>query len=1069
MKGNIFIKRPVLAISLSLVVLLVGMISLFTLPVEQFPSIAPPQIKVSASYIGADAEAVKNSVVMPLEEAINGVENMLYMTSSATNNGTASISVYFKQGVDADMAAVNVQNRVSKAQGLLPAEVTQVGVTVQKTQSGFLQIAGLTSTNPEYDELFLANYLEINVIPRIKRIEGVGEVTSFGSDYSLRIWLKPDLMAQYGLVPSDIRAAVGEQNLVAPTGSLGQDSDNVYQYTLKYKGRLTDIEDFRNIVVRSTADGSILRLRDVAEVELGKLSYSFHGSSDGKPSVSFLVSQMAGANATEVNNKITKLLEDISPELPAGLEFVSLMNTNEFLYASIYSVVETLVVAILLVILVVYFFLQDFKATIIPSIAIVVSLVGTFLCLQVAGFSINLLTLFALVLAIGTVVDDAIVVVEAVQGKFEEGYKSPYLATRDAMSDMTTAIISTSIVFMAVFVPVTFTGGTSGTFYTQFGVTIATAVALSTFCALTLCPALCALMLRPGDMQKAPKSFGGRVKHAYELSYNALLSKYKRGLQFFFSRRALAGIAVLGSIVGLAYFALTTKTGLVPQEDQGAIMVNVSVSPGSTLEETGKVLSRVEEVLKTEEDIQTYTRIDGFGMISGAGSSYGTFILKLKNWSERPDKAQSSASILARLNGKLYSIKEAQVFAFEMGMIPGYGNGNSIELHLQDKTGGDMESFYQKAMPMIMALNQREEVAMAYTSYAMNFPQYKVDVDAAQCKRAGVSPAEVLSTLGAYVGGSYISNYNQFGKVYRVMMQADPRYRLDQQSLHNIYVRSGGGNMAPLSQFLKISRTNGAESANRFNLFSSISVNVSVAEGYSTGEAMQAIAEVAKTNLPTGYGYEYGGMAREEAEGGGAGTALILGLCVILVYFILASLYESFLVPFAVILSVPFGLMGSFLFARLWGFENNIYLQTGIIMLIGLLAKTAILITEFASERRRQGLGIVEAAYGAAEARLRPILMTVLTMVFGMLPLMFASGAGAEGNASLGTGVVGGMVIGTLALLFVVPVLFVFFQYLQERFVRSPKEEERQEHIQAQHERMLAERSAFNPQNEAND
>ena len=1062
MKDNIFIKRPVMAISIAIVIVFVGLISLFNLPVEQYPDIAPPTIQVSASYPGADADAVQQSVVLPLEEAINGVEGMTYMTSSAGNDGSASITVYFKQGANADMAAVNVQNRVSRAQGLMPAEVTRIGVTVGKRQNGFLQVGGLVSNDPKYDELFLSNYLDINVIPEIKRIEGVGEVQSFGQTYSMRIWLKPDVMAQYKLMPSDITAALNEQNIVASTGALGEDSKNTYTYTLKYRGRLQSQEEFNNIVIKSLDNGNILHLGDVAKIELGALTYSVVSSIDGKQGVNYMATQIAGANATEVNNKIAKRLEEMSKDLPKGVEFITFMNTNDNLYASIYVVIETLIVAIILVILVVYFFLQDFKATLIPSISIIVSLIGTFFCLQVAGFSINLLTLFALVLAIGTVVDDAIVVVEAVQEKFEAGYTSSYLATRSAMSDITMAVISCTLVFMAVFIPVTFMGGTSGIFYTQFGVTLATSVGLSMVSALVLCPALCAIMMRPEDIHKKQGSFGHRVKQAYSIAFEASLSKYKKGLSFLIGHRWLVWASLALASAGLIYLVTTTKTGLVPQEDQGMIMVSIGTSPGNTIEQSAKVLDKVENIIKSTPEVVHYARIGGFGLMGGSGTSYGTFFVRLRHWDERQGKGQHADELLAKLNAQFQAIPEAQIFAIQPGMIPGYGMGNAIELQVQDRTGGDMASFYQKAAPFIYALNQRPEVAMSYTSYAMNFPQYKVNVDAAQCKRAGISPATVLETLGMYLGSSYASNYNKFGKTYRVMMQAAPEYRLDEQSLNNIFVRNGS-EMAPISQFVTLEKTNGAVSANRFNLFSSISANVSVAEGYSTGEGMKAIEEMAKQMLPSGITYEYGGVAREEAQSTSGNTTIYIYLiCIILIFLILSALYESFLIPFAVILSVPFGLMGSFLFAKVGGFENNIYLQTGVIMLIGLLAKTAILITEYASERRRQGFGIIEAAYTAAQARFRPILMTVLSMIFGMLPLMFATGAGANGSRSLATGVVGGMLIGTIALLFVVPILFIFFQYLQEKFIRKPEEHELDPQIALEREHLQEEQSAFN-------
>lgn len=1053
MKGNIFIKRPVMAISISVLILAVGLISLFTLPVEQYPDIAPPTVQVSASYTGADANAVMNSVIMPLEESINGVENMMYITSTATNAGTATISVYFKQGTDPDMAAVNVQNRVSKAQGLLPAEVTKIGVTTQKRQTSILQMNALACNNGRYDKMFLGNYMDINIIPQIKRIEGVGDVTLLGDTYSMRIWLNPERMAQYGLMPSDVTAVLGEQNIEAPTGSLGENSPNVFQFTMKYRGRLKSVDEFQNTVVRALPDGSVLRLRDVAHVELGTQTYSFSSAMDGKPSVMFMVFQTAGSNATAVNEEITALLAEMSESLPEGTEFVNMLSSNDFLFASIYNVVETLIIAILLVILVVYFFLQDLKSTLIPSISIVVSLVGTFACLMAAGFSINILTLFALVLAIGTVVDDAIVVVEAVQAKFDVGYTSSYKATKDAMGDVTMAIVSCTFVFMAVFIPVTFMGGTSGIFYTQFGITMATAVGLSMVCALTLCPALCALLMRPSDGTKSAKSINGRVRAAYNASFNAVLGKYKRGVMFFIRHRWMVWTSLAAAAVLLVYLMSTTKTGLVPQEDQGAIMVNISTAPGSTLTETNKVMEKLETIMENTPEVEHYSRVAGYGFISGQGTSYGLVVARLKDWSERKGSEHTSDAVIARLNAQFSQIKEAQIFSFQPGMIPGYGMGNAIELNMQDRTGGDMATFYASVMQFLGALNQRPEVAMAYTSYAMNFPQVAVEVDAAKCKRAGVSPAMVLDAVGSYCGGAYISNYNQYGKVYRVMMQASPEYRLDEHALDNMFVRNGT-EMAPVSQFVTLKKVLGPEVSTRFNLFSSITANVNVAAGYSTGEAQKAIQEVAAQTLPTGYGYEFGGMAREESSSGGAKTIFIYGVCILLIYLILACLYESFLVPFAVILSVPFGLMGSFLFARLFGLENNIYLQTGVIMLIGLLAKTAILITEYAIERRRKGMGIVESAYSAAQVRLRPILMTVLTMIFGMLPLMFSTGAGANGNSSLGTGVVGGMAVGTLALLFVVPVFYIVFEYLQEK-IRPPKEEEPDVQVLVEKQKML--------------
>ena len=1064
MKENIFIKRPMAAIAISILIVMIGAISLVSLPVEQYPDIAPPTVMVQATYTGADADAVMNSVIMPLEESINGVENMMYISSTATNSGTATINVYFKQGTDPDMAAVNVQNRVSMAQGLLPAEVTQIGVQTIKRQNSFLQINSLKSPDGRYDETFIANYLDINVIPEIKRIPGVGEVVELGDTYSMRIWLNPERMAQYGLQPSDVTAVLNEQNLEAPTGSLGESSDNVFQYTMKYRGRLEEMGEFSNIVVRSNEDGSVLRLKDIAEVELGRESYAYHGEVDGVPGVTFLIFQVAGSNATEVNAAITAKMDEMKQNLPAGLEFVQMMSTNDFLFASIHNVVETLVIAIILVILVVYFFLQDFKSTLIPSISIIVSLVGTFACLVVAGFSINILTLFALVLAIGIVVDDAVIVVEAVQTKFDIGYKSPYQATRDSMRDVSMAVVTCSIVFMAVFIPVTFMGGTSGVFYTQFGITMATAVGISLISAMTLCPALCAILMRPAEGEHNLKSFNGRIRAAYNASYTAILNRYKRGVMYAIRHRWLVWSSLAVAVIALVVLMSTTKTGLVPQEDQGSILVEVGTSPGNTLAETKKVMNQIKVILEETPEVDHYAVVSGYGMIAGQGTSYGLTVIKLKHWDERKGSDHTADAVMARLNARFSQIKEASVFCFQPAMIPGYGTSNSIELNMQDKTGGDMQTFYNSIMQFIGALNQRPEIAMAYTSYSMNYPQIAVDVDAAKCKRAGIAVTDVLDALGTYCGGSYVSNYNQFGKVYRVMVQASPEYRLDEHALDNMFVRNGSG-MAPVSQFVTLKNVLGPEVANRFNLYSSITVNVNAAEGYSSGQAQQAISEVAAQVLPTGYGYEYGGMAREEASSGGSQTMFVYLVCILLVFLIMVCLYESFLIPLAVIFSVPFGLMGSFLFAKLFGLENNIYLQTGMIMLIGLLAKTAILITEYAAERRRRGMGIVVSAYTAAQARLRPILMTVLCMTFGMLPLMFSSGAGANGNGSLATGVVGGLVVGTLALLFVTPVFFIIFEYLQEKF-RKPMKIEPDLRIQVENQRNDAERAALNKDND---
>ena len=1036
MKGNPFIRRPMAAFAISILIIIVGIISLLNLPIEQYPDIAPPTVMVSTSYPGADADAVMNSVIVPLEESINGVENMMYMSSTATNSGSGSITVYFEQGTDPDMAAINVQNRVSMAQGLLPAEVVQIGVTTLKRQTSMLQIDALWCPDGRYDESFISNYLDINVIPEIKRVNGVGDVMEMGDTYSMRIWLNPERMAQYGLVPSDITAVLNEQNLEAPTGSLGENSGNVFQYTMKYSGRLESMSEFENIVVRANSDGSVLRLKDIAEVELGRESYSFHGEIDGKPGVTMMVFQVAGSNATEVNAAVSAKIEELSEELPAGLEFVQLQSTNDFLFASIHNVVETLIIAIILVILVVYFFLHDFKSTIIPSLSIIVSLVGTFACLAVAGFSVNILTLFALVLAIGIVVDDAIIVVEAVQARFDSGYKSTYLAVRDGMHDVSTAIITCSIVFMAVFIPVTFMGGTSGVFYTQFGITMATAVGISLISAMTLCPALCVLMMRPSSGDGRRKSLNSAVKAAYEASFGPIMGKYKKGIMYCIHHRWLVWGSLGAAAVLLVVLMGNTKTGLVPQEDMGTIMVNVGTSPGNTLVETNKVMEQIKGILVEQPEIEHYSTIAGYGMIAGQGTSYGTVIIKLRNWDDRKGREHSSDAVMARLNARFSEIKEASIFCFQPGMIPGYGLGNSLDLNVQDMTGGDINTLYDNVMRFISVLNERPEVAQAYTTFSLDFPQIALDIDAAKCKRAGLAVTDVLNVIGAYCGGSYVSNYNQFGKVYRVMLQAAPEYRLDKHALDNIFVRNGS-EMAPVSQFVTLENVMGPQVSNRFNLYNSIAVNVNPADGYSTGQAQQAVSEVAAQVLPVGYSFEYGGIAREEASGSGSQTAFVYAICVILIYLIMVCLYESFLLPLAVIFSVPFGLVGSFLFANLFGLENNIYLQTGMIMLIGLLTKTAILITEYAVERRRRGMGIMVSAFSAAKARLRPILMTVLCMIFGMLPLMFSSGAGANGNGSLATGVIGGMLVGTVSLLFFTPVFYTVFEYLQEKLRRK--------------------------------
>lgn len=1043
MKLRTFIDRPILACVISVLILMLGLISLFNLPMEQYPDIAPPTVMVSTSYTGANAETVQKSVIVPLEEAINGVENMTYMTSTSTNNGSGSITVYFKQGTDPDMATINTKNRVSEAEGLLPAEVTKVGVTVEKRQNSTLKILTLYSPDNSYDQTFINNYFKINIEPRLSRITGVGNVNVMGGDYAMRIWLNPRVMAQYSLVPDDVISALGDQNVEAATGTLGEDSENTYQYTLKYRGRYETSEEFGNIVIKSLANGEVLRLKDIAKVELGAQSYAYNSEINGHPGATCMISQTAGSNANEIIQEIDKLTEEISKELPKGLVLSDLMSTKDFLDASIHEVVKTLIEAILLVILVVYVFLQSVRSTIIPAVSIIVSLIGTFAFLYLAGFSLNLLTLFALVLVIGTVVDDAIVVVEAVQAKFDEGERSPYKATTGAMDGIAAAIVTTSLVFMAVFIPSSFMGGTSGTFYMQFGLTMAVAVGISAINALTLSPALYALIMTPHiDTTTGQKlSFSTRFHHAFEASFNRLILRYKNGVKWFFRRKWVVGTALVASMALLAVLMKTTKTGLVPDEDMGCIFMNVTTPPGSSLSQTIKAMSEVENSIKEIPQIMSYSNVSGYSMMGGQAPSGGMLIIRLKPWEERPEKKDEINAVIAEIYKRTANIKSAKLFVFAQPTIMGYGMGSGFELYVQDRAGGDINTLQKYTTDFIAALNQRPEIQMAYTSFDTKFPQYTVEVDAARCQRAGITTTDVLSVLSGFIGGNYSSNLNRFSKLYRVMVQADKVYRLDKDALNNMFVRTSSGEMAPIGQFVTLTKVYGTETLTRFNLYNSIQVNGLPADGYSTGEAIAAIEEVAKQTLPVGYGYEFGGITREEA-GSGSNTIIIFAICIIFVFLILCALYESIFVPLAVMLSVPFGLMGSFLFAKMWGLENNIYMQTGLIMLIGLLAKTAILLTEYASARRRQGMTIAQAAVSAAGVRLRPILMTALTMIIGLLPLVFASGAGANGNISLGVGTVGGMIVGTLALLFVVPTLFIVFQTLQEKLMPARKRDE---------------------------
>ena len=1115
MKLDRFINRPVLSTVISILIVILGLIGLATLPITQYPDIAPPTVSVRATYQGANAQTVLNSVIAPLEDQINGVENMMYMTSSASNNGSAEISIYFKQGTDPDMAAVNVQNRVSMAQGLLPAEVTKVGVTTQKRQTSMLMVFSIYDEKDQYDIEFLENYANINLIPEVKRVNGVGDATVLGQDYSMRIWLKPDVMAQYKLIPNDVAGALAEQNIEAAPGQFGERGNQSFQYTIRYKGRLQQPEEFENIVIKALENGEVLRLKDIADIELGRLSYNFNNTVNGHKAVSCIVYQMAGTNATQTISDLEEVLGKASETLPSGLKINIAQSANDFLFASIHEVIKTLIEAFILVFIVVYIFLQDMRSTLIPAIAIPVALIATFFVLQLIGFSINLLTLSAMVLAIAIVVDDAIVVVEGVHAKLDQGYKSARTASIDAMSELGGAIISITLVMMSVFVPVSFMGGTAGTFYRQFGLTMAIAIGFSALNALTLSPALCAIFLKPHNSDATMKErigvatkearkimiaryvdsigrmmrpgltllfttiailgmiFGlfnfenhpvlclvmivisvlalagmttDKFKHSFNASYDSILGKYKKQVLRFIQKKWLSGGIVVGSIVLLMVFMNITPTGMVPNEDTGTIMGVVTLPPGTSQERAMEVLNRVDSLVAADPAVESRTVISGFSFIGGQGPSYGSLIIKLKNWEER-STMQNSTVVYATLFMRAQKIiKEAQVLFFAPPMIPGYSASSDIELNMQDKTGGDLNHFFDVVNDYTAALEARPEINSAKTSFNPNFPQYMLDIDAAACKKAGLSPSDILSTIQGYFGGLYASNFNSFGKMYRVMIQAEPNATKNLESLSSIKVRNGN-EMAPITQFVSVKKVYGPDIISRFNLYTSMKVMVAPASGYTSGQALAAIAEVAKENLPAGFAYELGGMAREEAETSGSTTGLIFVLCFVFVYLLLSAQYESYILPLSVLLSVPFGLLGSFLFVSgigslgnipalkmiLGTMSNDIYMQIALIMLMGLLAKNAILIVEFALDRRKMGMSITWAAVLGAAARLRPILMTSLAMIVGLLPLMFASGAGANGNRTLGTSAIGGMLIGMILQIFIVPALFVAFQYLQEK------------------------------------
>ena len=1049
MKLDKFINRPVLSTVISILMVILGVIGLATLPITQYPDIAPPTVSVRATYTGASASAVLNSVIAPLEEQINGVENMMYIQSNATNTGSADISVYFKQGTDPDMAAVNVQNRVSMAQGLLPAEVTQIGVTTQKRQNSMLMVFSLYDETDEYNVEFIENYANINIVPEIKRVNGVGDANVLGMDYSMRIWLKPDIMAQYKLVPSDISAVLAEQNIEAAPGQFGERGNQTFQYTIKYKGRLQKAEEFENIVVKALPDGEILRLGDIAEIELGRLAYTFNNRVNGHKAVSVIVYQMAGSNATQTISDLEEVLAKAQESLPTGLKINIAQNANDFLYASIHEVIKTLIEAFVLVFIVVYVFLQDMRSTLIPAIAIPVALIATFFVLKLIGFSVNLLTLSAMVLAIAIVVDDAIVVVEGVHAKLDQGYKSAREASIDAMSELGGAIVSITLVMMSVFIPVSFMGGTAGTFYRQFGLTMAISIGFSALNALTLSPALCALFLKPHKAEHGEKKMSmiDRFHTSFNAAYDSLLSSYKKRVVFFIHKKWFSMGLVAVSIVLLVFFMNTTPTGMVPTEDTGTIMGAVTLPPGTSQERAMEIMDKVDSLIAAEPAVSSRTIVSGFGFIGGQGPSYGSVIIKLKDWEERSLMQNSSVVVGTLFMRAQKIIKDAQVLFFTPPMIPGYSASSDIELNMLDRTGGDLNKFNDVVHSYMDALKQRPEINSAQTTFNPSFPQYMMDIDAAACKKAGISPRDILLTMQGYFGGLYASNFNSFGKMYRVMIQASPEATKNMESLNRIKIRNGN-EMAPITQFVSLKKIYGPDVISRFNLYTSIKVMVAPASGYTSGQALHAIAEVAKENLPTGFGYELGGMAREEAETSGGTTAIIFVLCFVFVYLLLSAQYESYILPLAVLLSVPAGLLGSFLFVN--GFSalgsipalkmiigtmsNDIYMQIALIMLMGLLAKNAILIVEFALDRRKQGMGIAWAAVLGASARLRPILMTSLAMIVGLIPLMLAMGVGAHGNRTLGASAIGGMLIGMIFQIFIVPVLFVVFQWLQEKF-----------------------------------
>ena len=1033
-----FIERPILSSVISIIIVILGVLGLLALPIEQYPDIAPPTIRVSASYAGANAETVLKSVVIPLEEQINGVENMTYMTSTASNDGSATIEVFFKQGINADMAAVNVQNRVARATSLLPAEVIRAGVITAKRQNSMLLVFTLRSDNGEFDETFLQNYSKINLLPQIQRVNGVGEAIVFGmKDYSMRIWLKPEVMSSYGLMPSDVVAALNEQNLEAAPGRLGALNQQSFEYVLKYKGRLSQTTEFENIVIKADKDGNILRLKDVARVELGALDYSIATTANGKPGIAMAVFQAAGSNAREVIINAKKVLDESSKTFPPGIKYQILLDANDFLDSSIEKVLHTLLEAFILVFIVVFVFLQNFRATLIPAISVPVSIIGTFFFLNLFGFTINLLTLFALVLAIGIVVDDAIVVVEAVHAKLDQGAKNAREAAISAMNEISSAIVAITLVMAAVFVPVTFMKGTTGVFYRQFGITLAVAIVISAINALTLSPALCAIFLKPHTGSALHgKGVMQRFYTIFNTVFESMTSRYKKTTSLFMSHRWIAIAIIVAFSGGLWYLMETTPTGFVPTEDTGRLFIDISLPPATAMERTKDVIGIVEGIVKQIPEIDSRTAISGNSLISGRGSSYGMLICSLIPFDKRKGPGQDINSVIGKLYMLTSKVKDAKIIIFTPPMVPGFSYSGGFELKLEDKTGGDIKQFEQNARQFLSALNQRPEIQYAITSFNTNFPQYQVDVNPARCKQSGVSVSAVLSTLQGFIGGFYASDFNKFGKQYRVMVQSEPNYRGNPEDLNNIFVKTSTGEMAPITEFVSLKRVFGPENITRFNLYTSIAVNGAPNFGFSSGDAIKAAQEVAEQTLPLGYGYEFSGLTREEKYSGSQ-SILIFILSVIFIYFLLAAQYESFVLPFSILLSLPVGISGAYIFAKIMGVENNIYLQISLIMLIGLLAKNAILIVEFALQRRHRGMPIVQAAIEGATARLRPILMTSFAFIFGLIPLVIGGGVGANGNRSIGVGSVGGMFIGTMIGILVIPTMFVVFQTLQEK-IKQP-------------------------------